>query len=235
MSEFDSKVSEEIGYYVYALVDPRTQKPFYIGKGKDNRVFAHISDAECTETETRKLDKIREITDLGFSVEHIILRHGLTEPESYIVESTVIDTLRYSGINLTNAVLGHHTSAYGLMTVDEIKRKYTAAPLDKIEQGCVIININKSYDKAKKNKSFYEATRGTWVMNEKKAKSLRYALAEYRGFIVEVYEIDSSSWEVLDGRMKFSGKVATDEVRSLYLNKRVTKKKGSANPIRYKA
>ena len=28
-------------YYVYCLVDPRNNQPFYIGKGKDNRVFAH--------------------------------------------------------------------------------------------------------------------------------------------------------------------------------------------------
>ena len=38
---FSPFVAEEIGWYVYALQDPRDNKVFYIGKGKDNRVFAH--------------------------------------------------------------------------------------------------------------------------------------------------------------------------------------------------
>ena len=37
--EFRQKVKEALGYYVYALVDPRDWKIFYIGKGKGNRIF----------------------------------------------------------------------------------------------------------------------------------------------------------------------------------------------------
>ena len=28
-------------YYIYKLIDPRTGKPFYIGKGKGNRLHQH--------------------------------------------------------------------------------------------------------------------------------------------------------------------------------------------------
>ena len=31
-------------YYVYALIDPRSNLPFYIGKGKNNRMYNHYSD-----------------------------------------------------------------------------------------------------------------------------------------------------------------------------------------------
>ncbi len=33
-------------YYVYQLVDPRTNKPFYIGKGRGNRMYSHLAEAK---------------------------------------------------------------------------------------------------------------------------------------------------------------------------------------------
>ena len=42
---FSSEVTEQLKYYVYRLIDPRTGLTFYVGKGKGNRVYAHINDA----------------------------------------------------------------------------------------------------------------------------------------------------------------------------------------------
>lgn len=38
---FDNLKISKLGYYVYALINPINNKPFYIVKGKDNRVFSH--------------------------------------------------------------------------------------------------------------------------------------------------------------------------------------------------
>ncbi len=38
-SKFTPSIIERIGYYVYVLVNPETNRPFYIGKGKGNRIF----------------------------------------------------------------------------------------------------------------------------------------------------------------------------------------------------
>ena len=42
---FTKEVIDQLQYYVYRLIDPRTGQTFYVGKGKGNRVFAHVNDA----------------------------------------------------------------------------------------------------------------------------------------------------------------------------------------------
>ena len=94
--EFSPYVVEQIGWYVYALQDPRDKRIFYIGKGKGNRVFAHAQDAiENQEEETsQKIALIKEIHDSGSEVNSFILRHGIhTEKHAYEVEAALIDLL----------------------------------------------------------------------------------------------------------------------------------------------
>lgn len=90
MRQFSKKVVEELGYYVYALIDPRDHKIFYIGKGCGNRVFQHCLAAILEDDETLKLDTIRAILDSGLEVGHYILRHRLSEEVALQMESLLI-------------------------------------------------------------------------------------------------------------------------------------------------
>ena len=63
---FDEKSRQELKYYVYMLLDPTDNKPFYVGKGIDNRVFNHLACALTDiDTSNAKYDKIREISQNG--------------------------------------------------------------------------------------------------------------------------------------------------------------------------
>lgn len=235
---FDKRTEEAIGFYVYCLIDPRDDKPFYVGKGVGNRVFAHANDALESGTASDKLDIIRDITDAGQNVGYVIVRHGLDEQTAFSVETALIDFLNFFDVGLTNIVLGHNSSAFGLMTVDEVKRKYTAKPLKKLGEDCVIININRTYKRAKGTKSFYEATKEMWVMAEWRTKKIKYVLSEYGGFIVEVFEVNEGGWyKVADHNGKqrwgFEGKQAPNDVRDRYLNRAIKKQRGRANPVLY--
>ena len=45
---FSSFVSDKLKSYVYLYSHPITGEIFYVGKGKNNRVFAHLEDtSEC--------------------------------------------------------------------------------------------------------------------------------------------------------------------------------------------
>ena len=131
MKVFSKAVCEKIGYYVYILKDPRTSTIFYVGKGTGSRVFQHVEGALVSPLMSDKLNLIREIHNEGFSVEHYILRHGLTQEQSFEIESACIDLL---GLDyLTNAVKGHNSWERGLKTVNEINQHYDAKIIEIIE------------------------------------------------------------------------------------------------------
>jgi hypothetical protein len=239
---FDTKTQEELKSYVYALIDPRDAKPFYIGKGNGNRVFDHVACALKEEVKNNKYEKIREIKSNGLSVKHVVIRHGMTDKTAFEVESSLIDFIGYlDSFSLTNKVLGHNSIDCGLMTANEIIRKYNAESLDELLDPVIIININKRYRRAKEE-GIYEATKESWVIGKHRHKTTKYALSEYRGLIVEVYKI--KDWYPVDtvdknGKPKirwgFNGDVAESNIRERYLNKSVAhiKRRGAANPIRY--
>lgn len=239
---FDENTQKSLGYYVYLLVDPNDEKPFYVGKGQNNRVFDHIQYAkENPQDNSDKCDRIREIGP--DKVKHYIVTHGLSEDEAFLVESALIDVLKRFDVALTNIQGGHKASVRGLMTTDEIKRLYSAGNLDYIESNCMIININALYNRSMGYEGIYEATHETWRMAKKKTEQIKYVLSEYRGLIIEVFEVDEwypKERPTVKGDSMylgwgFSGHRAPDEVRNKYLNKSIVhkKSKGMNNPIRY--
>jgi len=245
---FDTKTSEQLAFYVYALLDPADGQPFYIGKGKGNRVFEHLNCALENATQNDKYDKIREIEQgRGKKVKHLILRHGMTEQVAFEVEATLIDLFSFLEGGLTNIQSGHSSGLVGLMTTDEVIRKYNAEDLDELSDPAIIININRTYKEHRYDRDgIYQATRSSWIVGESRRKSVRYALSEYRGLIVEVFEIIGDWYPVPRSdkknkngepqvRWAFEGKVAEDQIRNKYINKSVAhlKKPGAANPIRY--
>ena len=61
-----------------------TKLGFYIGKGIDNRVFTHKQEVLENKTDINSLKKteIKEILDKLLDIQHLIIRHGLSEKET---------------------------------------------------------------------------------------------------------------------------------------------------------
>jgi len=90
-------------YYVYALIDPRDKKPFYIGKGKGNRCLQHEKEA-LKGSDHPKCIKIREILKQGLSICIERLAYFHDEHKAYDHEKEVISQIGLD--NLTNISAG---------------------------------------------------------------------------------------------------------------------------------
>ena len=234
INEFPRSVIEKLGYYVYLLIDPTTDKVFYVGKGTGNRIFAHINRAIASPLESDKLDKIRSIQSKDLQVKHSIIRHGLTEKESFEVEAALIDFIDIR--ELTNVVLGHDLDSRGLMSIADIIAKYLAPEIEIVEP-VILITVNRLFKRNMSADEIYEITRGNWVVGERRNKA-RFAFAVYNGIVRQVYEIQKwfpvqarSQESKTQDRWRFDGTVAQDLQH--YVGGSVEQYTGAQNPIRY--
>lgn len=239
---FTSEVIEQLQYYVYRLIDPRTGQTFYVGKGKGNRVYAHINDAlksfdgqsyESNDEDeiSEKIKQIREIKAAGLEVIHVIQRYGLTEKEAFEVEAALIDC--YPG--LTN-IQGGYSSDRGVNSAEVLQRVLSCEEFeDQPDLKYCIIKINDHV--LNERGSVYETVRKHWKVNLSRVKKIPYVLACHNGIVAEVYEIEK--WyrsDEMPKRCEFIGVVADDGIRQLFINKRLPKKyckKGMASPVLY--
>lgn len=90
-------------FYVYWLIDPRTNKPFYVGKGKGDRIRSHEQDAK-RGVESPKCSRIREIWGEGHQVKREEVQSFYEEKAAFAFEKKLIDEIGID--NLTNILAG---------------------------------------------------------------------------------------------------------------------------------
>lgn len=239
LKKFTADQINYLKYYVYIYMDPDTREIFYVGKGKGNRVFAHLSEEKISD----KTNKISDIKLRGKEPIIEILIHGLEDEETALkVESAVIDLIGLG--NLTNIVKGHNSNLYGRLTLDQLIQRYQNEVAN-IEEPSLLIRINQVFKYGMTAQELYDATRARWKIGYDRDK-VEYAFAIYDGVIQEVYKVaawfkagetyvDLSRFDGGDDRWEFVGSLAEADIREKYLNKSVTHlfRKGDQNPFKY--
>jgi len=77
-------------YYVYELIDPRTNQPFYVGKGKGRRAKTHLWEIPETRNQYKE-NKIESIRKSGFEPKiHYVVENIQDSELAYEIESLLI-------------------------------------------------------------------------------------------------------------------------------------------------
>ena len=95
-------MNNEKKFYVYEYIDPFTNKPFYVGKGCNDRYLHHLKNLN-DNTNPYKKNKIKKIINKGSNPIIKFIKTGLTETESFELEKKMIN--EYGRLDLKNGCL----------------------------------------------------------------------------------------------------------------------------------
>lgn len=234
---FTPDVINEIGNYVYRLIDPRDFQTFYVGRGVGNRVFQHAKDElkhfeEDEDELSTKLSQIRDIRLSGKDVICVIHRYGMSRDQAMEVESALIDC--YPG--LTNAVSGFGSDR-GVIAANDLQISLKRPVYEEPDDIDYVI-IKTSPNAVSSNGNLYEATRRAWRANLDRAKKVNIVLSVIGGIVREVYEV--TEWyqsPESKNRIEFHGRPAIDEIANRFRGKMIPeyyRKQGMSSPFLYK-
>lgn len=126
---------DEERFYVYHLIDPRTNVPFYVGKGTGFRYYAHFSDNPNTCRNKRLFGHIKKMRAEGVEPIAIKIKENLKEIDAFLIEEQEIK--KYGRIKLDEGgilfnlqeggfgpprLVGEDNAFYGRTHSEETKR-----------------------------------------------------------------------------------------------------------------
>jgi uncharacterized protein len=251
------EVAERLGpFYVYMLIDPRADEPFYVGKGTKQRVEQHGREAglERGSGNRAKLDRIRDIRAAGYEPRIDIVQHHVdSESEAFRIEAALIDALRPI-VDLTNRVDGH---GGGLRPLDDLISEYGAEPLTASDPPVLFIRLGSRWIPQREalepgyqregagwrpgisDEELFDATRGWWVLSTTQIaqRRIHHVVCVVEGVTRALYEVDTWTRRRQDNRVAFTGAIIrSGPVFDAYvgsLGKRVPFAPHSQNPPLY--
>ncbi|MFI6430358.1 GIY-YIG nuclease family protein [Rhodococcus oryzae] len=242
-----ARVAEQLGVYVYALLDPRNRSVFYVGSGRGNRVFGHVwaaleetesrqllegQETDHTEVTTASIRRIRNIYDAGHEVEHYIVQHQITAAD----DDRAADGVRMAlaGVlglleqetetpGLTN--LAGETLELAAAPVDDLVLQYAAEPVPDLPTPCFLVEVKGAAKRGATQDEIYAMARQSWAAGNAVRETVNIPVIVFADNIVRaVYRAESWAMapRTTDTTLwRFTG-AADPELEAQFVKKRVT-------------
>lgn len=117
-------------HYVYGLIDPDTQLPFYIGKGKGNRAQSHLKLEKADTYNPRKRNHIEKLLNDGKHVEIVFYSMDLSDKEAADEEERIVRKYGRKHIDKDGILLNLAPGGYG----GDTSAFFTESSLKKISE-----------------------------------------------------------------------------------------------------
>jgi hypothetical protein len=208
---FDVLQHEFLGKYVYELLDPRDQKPFYVGQGQKERVGSHFEQTRKVIASAKQgvSLKVKRITDIwksgqlvGINVARLRLRD---DAEASHVEGALLQAFNALGIEMTNEVQAPLTADHGRLDIDQVRLK--AAPLVGPNRPIELVQLfkieNGIRDRVGRGmpegsaETYFDALRRSWYRGRTTPK-IGYAVGYVGAPAVSVVACNIERWEQCD-------------------------------------
>lgn len=144
------ELCQEKRYYVYHIVNPLTNRIFYVGKGTKSRCKQHLTDKKEYAFNKRLNGYIRNLIENNTPPVITKIAENLTEQEAYELEESEIKKYGRKGIDDEGILLnllesgrppvfrGENHPWYGKSHTEETKRKISETKKEKIKNGLII-------------------------------------------------------------------------------------------------
>jgi len=98
--------------------------------------------------------------------------------------------------------------------------------MDDIKDKVVLLSVAQTYKSYMDESVIYDVAKQAWSLdkNDQSKDVAEYALAIYQNRVVGVFSIDKWKRAMFENtKWEFEGKIASDDVRSRYLNKKIVR------------
>lgn len=96
-------------FYVYIYSDPVTDIPFYVGKGKDNRIVDHVNGINRNTKLSSCTRRCKQIIDAGYYPSILKVAENITEDAAFLLEKQLILKYGRLGFEMDGTLLNKST------------------------------------------------------------------------------------------------------------------------------
>ena len=169
-------------YYVYVYSHPDTHYPFYVGKGRGNRVHKHL-DFDVPERETQEI--IDGLHQQGREPIIEIMQWGLSEKAAFAAEAALIQLIGLE--RLANKQKGRGTAKLHADFIEYIRDKKPLKISPRKGEEMLVISANGYYRNGMSRFELYDAVRGNLPVAKERVEACRRVLVLLNGFVIDVY------------------------------------------------